>query len=520
MKKFLLFLVCSLQLMSANIDWSFPPTAISTSGQTAETPAIAIDPNGNVVSVWVVSGLVKAKVKLVNMSWSSEVTISGSGSSSPSVVIDANGNSTAVWLEGSLVKAASKTLNGSWSSASTLSSSGASSPTLALDAAGDVIAAWVRSGDVQTTTKLFGGSWQTAVSINLTAAARPHVAIGGSGANTRAVIVFEDVVSGVNIVYGASKLISTSAWGAKQQISDSNHQAGYARAAVDANGNATAVWFCYDVTGINYYRVLVESSYRPAAATWGSFCVLSEAGIGNPANLTLRVRYDASGNAVALWNTTFDNETYSIQSAVKNAYRSWSDAQTLVENNLYALNAGCALTDSGDAVALFMFYDGADLMIQSSELDITGFSAEPWSLPQTLSDGAQNARPAIAASVSGNVIYTAAVWLGVNGMSNAALASVGTKAILAPPTSLAVSQSSHNFSVFTEYYNTLSWTASTDPKVTGYLVYRNGVFLEQVSSDVLSIVDDNRVQSGAVSYGVAAVDNQNNHSRIITVTYP
>jgi hypothetical protein len=105
-------------------------------------------------------------------------------------------------------------------------------------------------------------------------------------------------------------------------------------------------------------------------------------------------------------------------------------------------------------------------------------------------------------------------------MHNLVLGSVGTKTVMAPPSGLSVAQSSNNFGVFTEYYNTVNWTASTDPNVVGYLVYRNGVFIGEVAADVLSMVDDNRVQSGPVVYGVAALDDQQSHSRIITVSYP
>jgi hypothetical protein len=520
MKKLLLLLMCSLQLMSANIDWSFPPDAISTAGQDADNPAVAIDVNGNAVAVWVVSGIVKSKSKPADMDWDTEVSVSASGASSPRVVIDSSGKATAVWLENGLIKTASKVLTGGWSSATTLSGSAATAPTMAIDSSGNIIVAWARNGDVQSATKLVAGNWQSAVTINATGSALPHIAIGGSGANTRVAVVWQAVAGTANVVYGASKLLSTSSWGSKITLSDTTHSAGYARVAVDANGNATAVWFAYDASGPNYYRVIVQSSYRPIEAEWGSFTTLSEAGIGNPANLSLRVSYDLLGNAIALWNTTFDNQTFTIQSAIKLAFRGWSDPVNLVTDNLYAYSAHMAVASLGDALALYMFYNGSSLIIQSSELDITGFMDSTWSLPLNLSEGDQNSRPYIATSVNENTVYTAAVWLGVSGMDNLVLASVGTKTVIDPPSCLCVIQSSNDFGVFTEYYNTVSWCASLSSNVTGYLIYRNGVFVEQVAADVLSIVDDNRVQNGPVVYGVAAVDDQNSHSRVMTVSYP
>ena len=89
---------------------------------------------------------------------------------------------------------------------------------------------------------------------------------------------------------------------------------------------------------------------------------------------------------------------------------------------------------------------------------------------------------------------------------------------MAPPTNLAVVQSSNNFGVFTEYFNTLTWQASADPNAVGYLIYRNGVFLAQVGADVLQYVDDNRVQNAADIYTVATLDVDQSHSILVNVT--
>ena len=42
--------------------------------------------------------------------------------------------------------------------------------------------------------------------------------------------------------------------------------------------------------------------------------------------LVARVAYDSIGNAVALWNTSFDDATMNIESAVLPIYGNWSDA--------------------------------------------------------------------------------------------------------------------------------------------------------------------------------------------------
>lgn len=523
MKKLLcvLFAICAVsQLMSAEINWSFPPSTLSASGINASNPSLAMDSNGNIVAVWIENGVVKSKSKLVSSGWSgSSATLSGSGASSPRVVSDLNGNSAAIWVENGIIRASTKTLSGNWSSSTSLSTSGASSPSLAVGVAGDLVAVWVRSGNIESSTKLFGANWQTRVTITSSGAAFPSVAIGGSGSNTRAIVVWQGVASSVNVVFASTRLISGS-WSAQQRISDNLRQAGYPDVAVDTNGNAIAVWYCYDVKGPVYSGVVVQSSSRPSTGSWSPITSLSSAGMRNPATLGVRVAYDGTGNAIALWSTSFDDENFSIQSSIKHLNQYWADPITLVNGNLFSNQADLSVSSLGEAISVYLFYNGAALQIQSSQLDITGFMNSLWSVPINISQGTSNAYPSVATTLTGDAINAAAVWISSDGTNNQVVASTGTVALVLPPADLSVTQSANGFGVFTEYYNTLSWTASSSPTVVGYLIYRNGEFIQQVDASVLQFDDNNRVQNGSVTYGVAAIDDQQSHSRIITVTYP
>lgn len=514
----LLFTLFSFSpLMSNDISWSFPPVTLSSTSVNSSDPQVAMDASGDAVSAWVEDGFIKSSFKLVSGSWAAPVTLSGAHASSPRIVMDANGNAAAVWIEGGLTKGATKPFSGSWTSATALTTgTTSSSPALAVDAAGDVVATWVKGVNIETSTKLFGAAWQARVAINSTSATQPQVALGGTGANTRAVIVWHDSTTG--IVYSATKLISGS-WSAKLQISEAGHPAGYANVAMDANANAVAVWYQYDVTGTNYSAVRVQAALRDSTTgVWSAPVDLSSPGIYNPASLVARVGFDANGNAIALWNTSFDGATFAIQSAVKPVRADWS-APVDVASNLYAYEADLAVSSLGDALATYMFYNGASVAIRSSEANFSGFMETVWSVPVNLTAGTNNGFPRLAATLTGNVINAAAVWINSNSYQ-VIQATTGTRAIVLPPSGLSVTQNVHNFGVFSEYYNTLSWTASTDPDVVGYLIFRNGVFFEQVPAGVLQIIDNNKVQSGAVTYGVAAINNQQSQSRIVNVNFP
>jgi hypothetical protein len=523
MKKILCLFLTSLafsHLHSSTISWTSPPTTLSGSSLNASSPQVAMDAAGNTVAVWVENNYVKASTKSVSGSWTSEVNISGTGASSPYVVTDSSGNATAVWVVSGVVFTATKPFNSSWSSSRTLSKgSGASAPTLCVDSAGDVIAAWLQGANINTSTKLFGGSWGSVATIHTTATAAPNIAIGGSGSSTRAVAVWQGTSSGNTVIYSATRKLSSS-WGSQIVISSTASSAAQPAVAMDSNANAVAIWYSYDLIGTNYINVTASTSYRTASTnSWSPIIALSAPGLRNPSSLSASIAFDSTANIIALWSISFDDELFNIESAVKPVFGKWSAPVDLVSSNLYAYVPGLSVTTYGDVLGTYMFYNGASLLIQAVESHIDGFLNNVWSVPVTISRGAVNAYPKIAAALNGNVINTAAVWVNYNGTNTSIAASTGSRTLVLPPTSLSVTQSSHMFGAFTEYYNTLSWTASTDPNAVGYLIFRNGVYIGQVGSGTTSFIDDNRVASSAVTYSVVTVDAQQTQSRTMSVTY-
>ena len=523
MKKILIvfFTLLSVsQLQCDNVSWSFPPTIISTSNQNASDPQIAMDSNGNAIATWVENNLIKSSAHPFNMGWNSAATLSSTGASSPRLVSDPNGNATAIWIENGVIKAATKPFNGNWSSSTSLSNSNASTPDLAVLSTGDVVAVWVRNGNIESSTKLFGAAnWQNRVTINSTNATLPRVGMGGTENNKRAVVVWQGTSGATNVIYASSKLL-TGSWSSQQTISDVTRNSKNAHVALDANSNALAVWYQYDVNGTNYSNVIVRSASMPLNSSWSAPVSLSAAGNYNPANLVAKVAFDSTGNAIALWNTSFDNENFNVQSSVYPLRGSWSTPADLVSSNLFAYQSDLSATTFGDVLAAYMFYNGASLLIQSVESDIDASITTPWSVPINFSAGADNGYPRIAAALSGNVINAATIWITSDGTNNLIAASTGAKTIVLPPSNLFVFQQLNSFNVFNDYFNTLSWDASTDPNVSGYLIFRDGQFIEQVDSSVTQIEDHNRVQNGAVTYGVAAVDSQLGQSQTVFVSFP
>jgi hypothetical protein len=524
MRKLLFTLVSVLSLsqaMSDDISWVFPSTLLSTPSANASSPQIASDANGNLVAVWVENGSVVTKSKILGMNWDPTGTVlSNSTAIGPTVVCDPSGNATAVWLENGIVKASSKLFMGTWGSTATLSSGGAGYPNLVVNTSGDVIAAWPRHGNIETSTKRFGMSWGNIQAINSSNANFQQMAISGTGSSSTAVIVWQTSNGQVTTISAATKTLSAGNWSAPQTISDPLSNAGFPSVAMDSKGNATAAWFYYELLGSNYKNVIVKSVERPAGGSWTNPVALSAPGIRNPSTLTVKVGYDNFGNAIALWNTSFDNETFNLEAAIKPPTGKWSSPTDILSSNLYGLSADLEVDSIGDALALYMFYNGSSLNIQSSQSDITGFMNNQWTVPRFVSIGTNNAYPQGVSIVRGNGINAAAIWLQSNGTNNQILATTGTKSLPLPPTGAHVTQHTSNLGVYQDHYNMLSWTASTDPTVVGYLIYRNGLFLEQVSNNITQILDHNQVANGAVTYGIASVDAQNTRSTFVTVSLP
>jgi hypothetical protein len=184
-------------------------------------------------------------------------------------------------------------------------------------------------------------------------------------------------------------------WLTPNNVSGAGRDASAPRIAVDGDGNALAVWVRSNGT-----HAIVQAATRPAGGTWSSPENLSLAGqnAGSP-----DVGVSPGGNAVAVWSRF--NGTYSVvQAATRPAGGSWSAARDLSSATWSARESRVAVDDSGDAVAVWSRFNGANWIVQSA----TRNAGEDWSRAQDLSGGGADARRARIAVASG---HAAALWL-------------------------------------------------------------------------------------------------------------
>ena len=525
MKK-IVILLCALcafsQLISGDtLHWS-GPVAISTPKAMASDPQVVMDGNTNVTAIWVENTLVMASSQPVNGSWSVPTQLSNPGASSPKLGMDSSGNVTALWLENGVVNSATLSLKGSWSVATIISSSGASSPALAVDPTGNAVAVWVRNGVVESSTQLLGGSWGSVSPLTNTPSSSPDVAIGANGT---VVAIWNAMIPGFSTLQSASASIGGS-WNPAVNVlnlpDEFTHN--FPKVVVDRYGEATALWLRYDFNNGVYEEIFVSAAtLHPDTAAWGAPTILANGGqVVDIANISTRLAIDSQGNAIGLWCFSYDGSTYNIESSFKLVEGNWSPPIMLQIGVLYAFQIDVAANNAlGDAAVAYMVYDGVSSSIiisHETNLAVPGFKG--WTIPTRISQGVSNGYPQIATCLNENGIFAAAVWVYFDGISNEIVAARGSKTVIVPPTNLAVRQDVRDFGVFTNYYNTISWTLSSAPNIVKYNIYRNGFYFTSVDPYVTQVIDYNAIQNAPVIYGIAAEDASLSQSLIAEVSFP
>lgn len=524
----------------SSVTWS-SPTTISTIIVNASDPQIVIDSYGNATAAWVESNIVKISYRPFSGSWSVPLQLSTilTTASNPKIALNGNGDVIAVWRENTRYKSTLIPVGGNTSGLTifqllgiiilpptnilnlftdTLSNTGATNVDFAVDASGNAVAVWVRSTFIESATYV-SGSWSGVSILSAANSTNPSVAINN---NNKAIAAWNSVVSGADEIVTRTLTVSSNTWATSiTAISDIDKFHNYPKVTIDDNGNASMVWYRYSfLNGNAYLNTQVIGSYLPVNTTsWNNPDIISQTGLRNPADLDLKIGLDTYGNALAVWTNSHDGESFVIESSRKISGGFWSPFVTTQSPNLYTLGFDFSIS-SGKALLTNMAWDEiSSLIIQSQEGSINPL-LQTWSIASSISDGSQNGYPkcAIALKTSTNTFNTASVWINDDGLTQVIRAAIGSAPVVSPPTSVSATQLSTDFNVYTDYYNTLTWSASSEPDIAQYNIYRNGVYCTATPSDVLEFIDNNAVQDGTVIYGVAAMDFDFNQSQIVTFT--
>lgn len=541
-KRFVFFFVavfCSLFVCAIEVEWTFPPNTISTLGQNASDPSIAIDKSGNALVLWIENDVVLSCEGTEHGGWNPSSAISGSGASNPHVSMDDQGNAIAIWLEKGVVFSRSKPIGKDWSGTATpLSQAGASYPQLAVNAGGQAVAVWLNKTVVEAASGTFKGGWNSSIAISGSACSFPQVSIDVSG---DVVAVWQQTDSSITSIYSSSQLRGGS-WSVPAPISLIGENCASPNISLSSSTGekAIAIWYSYDLKGSTYSNVITQVASLQQDGTWATPVKFNYPGIIDPYSFPTKVVMDDSGNAIAMWITSTDGSLYTVVFSAKPRGGFWSYVKMLVLPNVSCFGFALCPLKNGDALGAWMVLDqdGKNLIIETSVASLQLVNYDPassneaseqtssitsqmmWDPYITLSQGASNGYPQLASSYSNNYINMAACWLSYDGTYTSIQASLGGIDEPSPPTGLSVSQSTTNYGLVSDVCNTLSWNASTDKDVLSYRIYRNGNYVVSVPASQLNWVDHNQVDKQSVSYGVQTVIESLFVSEIAEITWP
>ena len=406
--------VCSVAAAAAKA-WQTAQLIETNNLGTASNPQIAFDASGNAIAVWQ-----QADGPLFNV-WANRYTpAAGWGAPAlietdnagaafnPQIAVDGSGNALAVWQQfdgtNNNIWANRFTPAGGWGTASLIETDNTGSaglPQIAFDTGGNAIAVWMQSdgalSNIWANRFTPAGGWGAPAMIetdNAGSAFSPQIAIDASG-NAMAVWSQSD---GTRFNIWANRFTPAGGWGVATLIETDN--AGTAQnpqIALDATGNAMAVWMQSDGTRFNIW-----ANRFTAAGGWGSV-VLIEADSGNAGSPQISI--DAGGNAIAVW-AQFDSTRSNIWSNRFTPAAGWG-APALIEtdNAGAAFNPQIAFDGSGNGMAVWYQSDGARSNIWAARFTPAG----GWGGPAMIeTDNAGNAlNSQIGFDGSGNAL---AVW--------------------------------------------------------------------------------------------------------------
>ncbi|HEY5332546.1 MAG TPA: hypothetical protein VIJ21_03300, partial [Solirubrobacterales bacterium] len=353
--------------------WQRP---VEVGGTAVKSPRVAIDAAGDAVAVWEDHAsdqqTVKSATRAPDGTWSPPREL-GIGIE-PAVALDPSGRAVVVWAGSRGIEAAVEAAGGAWSKRAVVSPEVfAFGPEVALDDVGEATAIWhgpdPRHSIVQVATLKPGQSWSAGRELSARGrnAVAPQIAVDPAGA---AVAVWRRRDGRRSIVEAAVRT-AAGAWSRPAALSATGENAVAPQVAIDATGEAVAIWKRFDGA-----HSIVQSASRAAGAAWSRPVNLSAPGRNAEEP---DVAIDAAGEAVAVWER-FDGRFDRIQSASRRPGGSWSKATYLSRRGRSAHEPQVAVDAGGESVAVWERTTGGGAQVQAVSRPAGGVWSGPTGL--------------------------------------------------------------------------------------------------------------------------------------------
>lgn len=346
---------------------------------SAGRPSVATGPDGATTLVWSRTigsvSTVEQSTRQPGGSFAPPVRISTAGQNAvdPRIAIGADGTAGIVWrrFDGAndIIEAAIRPPGGSFGAPTTLSGPGqsASDARIAIGRNGETIVVWSRSNgshtEIQSASSPAGGTFAEPVSLSGAADADlPEIAVGDDG-TTIAVWRFFD---GANTVVQAAIRSPDGSFGAPVDVSPSGVNAFVPRVAIAPDGTATVVWFVSDLT-----QSIVQSATRPPDGSFGQAVDLS----GELRfSFAPEVAVGGGGTTNVIWRT-FVNFNWITRAAARPPGESFGVRVSLSAGGRNAFNQQIATGLDDRAWAVWTRSDGTNDIVQAASTEPSTQSA-------------------------------------------------------------------------------------------------------------------------------------------------
>jgi hypothetical protein len=267
----------------------------------------------------------------------------------------------ALALAASLLPAARAVAAGtppSWSAPAAISEPGARAyePQVAVDPAGDAVVAWMHwtgsAYSVQVATRPAGGPWSAFATVSSPGApaSNASVAIDADG---DAVVAYQQY-TGKDLIEVRTHAAGASAWSGSTTVSDPGREASEPEAAIDAAGDAVVLFLGADAAGHTIVQATAEQGF---GGEWGAPIPLSPAGSDAE---TASLAMDAAGDAFAVWRHT-GTASVEVQESQRPAGGSWSSPLRLSAAGQNAIEPSLAVDPKGDVAVIWERFAGTDI---------------------------------------------------------------------------------------------------------------------------------------------------------------
>ena len=386
---------------------------------------VALDARGNAIVVWhwwgFDVGTIRSRRYAPGIGWGPIEQIDSGEQDAvyPALAADPSGNAVAVWIEVEVfdeedpnkeriaeIWANRYTVGVGWGAAARIDKRDeghAGDPHVAMDLAGNAIAVWHQSDSIReniwSNRSTPDGSWDIAQIIDTGAghAGDPRVAMDSEG---NAIAVWHQT-DGTRANIWSNRFIPRSEWGAAMPIG--NREGGEARlpdVAMDPDGHATVVWHESDGERSSIWSSRYDGTWREPER-------IDAHHLGDAHRP--KVGMDADGNALAVWKQ-FDGNTVGVWSNRATPAGEWTTPERIEANDQGdALRPRLAVSAAGDAAVVWLQSDGLGLAVWSNAYTTSDHWGDAGPIDPRSGDRAREEPrgPTVAMDPAGNAI---AVW--------------------------------------------------------------------------------------------------------------